>query len=123
MNLATLPQLSVTIHSGSHNMHKGTLPQLLSLKSVRLTSGEYCLEKNTQAQLKGYHSLGVTQHEFGDFTPAVSYHSLGVTQHAQGYFTSAIKSKKRALDIRRKLFGEEHSSTAERLPFTRGHTT
>ena len=51
-------------------MHKGTLPQTFSLNSVRLTSGENRLEKNTQAQLKGYHSLGVTQHEFGDFTPA-----------------------------------------------------
>ena len=38
---------------------------------------------------------------------------LGATQHAHGDFSSALQSKQRALDIRLKLLGEEHSSTAE----------
>ena len=37
---------------------------------------------------------------------------IGATQHEQGDFTSAIQSDQRALDIRLKLFGEEHSNTA-----------
>ena len=36
----TQAQLIVIIYSGSHNMHKATLPQLFSLNSVNLTSGE-----------------------------------------------------------------------------------
>ena len=44
---------------------------------------------------------------------AHSYHSLGVTQHSLGDFTSALQSDLRALDVRIKLFGEDHSSTAE----------
>ena len=38
---------------------------------------------------------------------------MGVTQHQLGEFTSALQSKQRALEIRRTLFGEEHSATAD----------
>ena len=41
------------------------------------------------------------------------YADHGVTQHEQGDFPSALQSKQRSLDIRLKLFGEEHSSTAD----------
>jgi len=34
-------------------------------------------------------------------------------EHKQGEFSSALQSKQRALDIRLKLFGEEHPSTAD----------
>ncbi|XP_068751504.1 uncharacterized protein [Montipora capricornis] len=44
---------------------------------------------------------------------AHSYHSLGVTQHSLGDFTSALQSDQRALDVRRKLLGEDHASTAD----------
>ncbi|XP_068751503.1 uncharacterized protein [Montipora capricornis] len=44
---------------------------------------------------------------------AHSYHSLGVTQHSLGDFTSALQSDQRALDVRIKLFGEDHASTAD----------
>ena len=83
-----------------------------------------------------YHTLGVTQHDLGEFNSALeskqraldirrklfgedhrntadSYHTLGVTQHDLGDLNSALESKQRALDIRRKLFGEDHSSTAD----------
>ena len=43
---------------------------------------------------------------------AESYHSLGDKQQAQGELSSALQSKQGSLDIRLKLFGEEHSSTA-----------
>ncbi|PFX12309.1 Kinesin light chain [Stylophora pistillata] len=43
---------------------------------------------------------------------ASSYESLGLTQHDQGDFCSALQSKQHALDIRTKLFGEEHADTA-----------
>ena len=33
-------------------------------------------------------------------------------QHNVGNFTSALHSRQRALGVRRKLFGEEHASTA-----------
>ncbi|KAL9973819.1 hypothetical protein ACROYT_G020322 [Oculina patagonica] len=38
---------------------------------------------------------------------------LGVIQHNRGNYSEALESKKRALDIRQKLFGEEHSQTAD----------
>ncbi|XP_068751516.1 uncharacterized protein [Montipora capricornis] len=44
---------------------------------------------------------------------AHSYHSLGVTQHSLGDFTSAMQSHQRALDVRIKLFGEDHASIAD----------
>ena len=44
---------------------------------------------------------------------AMSYADHGKTQHAQGAIHSALQSKQRSLNIRRKLFGEEHSSTAD----------
>ena len=44
---------------------------------------------------------------------AHSYHSLGVTQHSLGDFTSAMQSAQRALDVRIKLLGEDHASTAD----------
>ena len=47
-----------------------------------------------------YHSLGVTQHELGD------YKVFG-EEHA------ALHLKQRALEIRKKVFGEEHASTAD----------
>ena len=48
----TQAQLIVTIHSGSHNIHKETFQHLFSIKNVRLTSGVSCSEKIIQAQLK-----------------------------------------------------------------------
>ena len=36
-----------------------------------------------------------------------------MTQHALGNFLSALQSDQRALDIRVKLFGEEHPDTAQ----------
>ena len=40
------------------------------------------------------------------------YYELGITQHKMGDFKAALQSKQRELDIRIKLFGEEHQSTA-----------
>ena len=74
-------------------MNKVTFHQPFSLDSVHLISGLNCLEKNTQAQ------------------PIVTIHS--VPQHAQGDFSLVLQSSQRALDIRLKLFGEDHSSTAD----------
>ena len=48
-----------------------------------------------------------------DASTADSYHSLGVTQHSLGDFTSALQSAKRALQVRIKVFGEDHASTAD----------
>jgi len=42
---------------------------------------------------------------------ADSYHSVGVAQHSLSDYTVALESKKRALDIRIKLFGEEQPMT------------
>ena len=36
-----------------------------------------------------------------------------MTQHQLGDFTLALQCEQRSLVIRRKLFGEEHSSTAD----------
>ena len=44
-----------------------------------------------------------------------SYHSLGVTQHSFGDFTSALHSLQRSLDVRIKLFGKDDASTADSL--------
>ena len=44
---------------------------------------------------------------------AKSYHSVGVTQHSLGNYISTLKSKKRAYDIKMKVFGEEHLQTAD----------
>ena len=38
---------------------------------------------------------------------------LGVTHHSLGDFKAALDSEKHALEIRLKLFGEEHPSTAD----------
>ena len=87
---------------------------------------------------ESYHSLGVTQHSFGDFSSALqsdqraldvriklfgedhaitaeSYHSLGETQHSLGDFISALHSFQRALDVRIKVFGKDDASTADSL--------
>ncbi|XP_068688869.1 uncharacterized protein [Montipora foliosa] len=48
---------------------------------------------------------------------AHGYHSLGVTQHSLGDFTSALQSAKRALQVRIKVFGEDHASTADSYHF------
>ena len=42
-----------------------------------------------------------------------SYLSLGVTQHSLGDFVSALQSAQRELDVRIKVFGEDHESTAD----------
>ena len=44
---------------------------------------------------------------------AQNYLDLGIAQHNRGNYTEAVRSKRRALDLRRKLFGEEHSKTAD----------
>ena len=43
---------------------------------------------------------------------AACYADLGATQHSLGYFNAALDSEQHALDIRLKLFGEEHAVTA-----------
>ena len=48
-----------------------------------------------------------------DRKTADSYHLIGVTQHSLSDYTAALESKKRALDIRIKLFGKEHPETAD----------
>ena len=55
---------------------------------------ENCLEKNIQTQLPD------------------SYHSLRVTHHQLGDYIASLQSKQHALDVIRKLFGEEHADTA-----------
>ena len=44
---------------------------------------------------------------------AESCHSVRATQHSLGNYISTLKSKKRAYDIRMKVFGEEHLQTAD----------
>ena len=44
---------------------------------------------------------------------AQSYLDLGVIQHNRGNYSEALKIYKHALGIRRKLFGEKHSKTAD----------
>ena len=44
---------------------------------------------------------------------AQDYFDLGATQCDRGNYSEALESHKHALDIRRKLFGEEHSKTAD----------
>ena len=41
------------------------------------------------------------------------YHSLGATQRSLGDFASVLESNQRALDIRVKLFGDNHANTAD----------
>ena len=89
----TQAQLTVTIHSGTHNTKKATLPQLFSLHSVRLISALNPFQKNTQAQLK------VTIHS--EIT-----NMQRVTIHTHQLFSL------HSVFIRLKLFREEHSSTA-----------
>ena len=60
---------------------------------MQLTFALNCLEKNTH--------------------PTNSYHSLGITQHSLRDFNAALDSKQHALNIRLKLFGENHASTAD----------
>ena len=45
--------------------------------------------------------------------PLTATMNVGVTQHSLGNYTAALESNKRALDIRIKLFGEEHPKTAD----------
>ena len=44
---------------------------------------------------------------------ADSYYSLGATQRSLGNLDAALDSKQHALNIRLKLFGEEHANTAD----------
>ena len=44
---------------------------------------------------------------------AACFEDLANTQHSKGDFKAALASKQRTLDIRLKLFGEEHASTAD----------
>ena len=41
------------------------------------------------------------------------YYSLGITQYELGDFKATLQSEQRVLEIRIKLFGEEHQSTAD----------
>ena len=60
-------------------------------------------------------ALAIRTKLFGEdhASTADSYYSLGVTQHELGDYKSALQSKQRALAIRTKLFGEDHASTAD----------
>ena len=75
-------------------MNMATLPQLFSVSSLRLIVDLNCLEKTTQV-------------------PASRYHLLKDTQHEQGDVSSPLQSAQRALNIRLKLFRDQHSSTAD----------
>ena len=120
--------LLATISEAEIALPKGT-PGLFNFHQVAVSMLQYTSLAN------GYHSLGVTQHELGDFNSALesqqralniwrklfgeehsstadSYRELGIIQHKLGDFNSALESKQRALDIWRKLFGEEHPSLA-----------
>ena len=55
---------------------------------------ENCLEKNTEGKDDSYHSLAVTRFQLGDYT-------------------FSLQSSQPTLDVRRKLFGEEHERTAD----------
>ena len=61
---------------------------------MHLTSALNSLEKNTQELL-------------------IVNNNLGITQHSLGNFNAALDSYEHALDIRLKLFGEEHEVTAK----------
>ena len=76
--------------------------QLFNLTSVRWTYLLNYLEKNTKARLTATTNWG---------THSMNYHSLGITQHELGDFKAALQAKQRALDIRIKLFAGEHQST------------
>ena len=91
----TQAQLTVTIHSGTHKKHKVTFLQLFGLNSVLLILGLNCLEENTQAQL------------------TVTIHSGTHNRRKVTSLQLFGPNSARTLDIRLKLFGEEHSSTAD----------
>ncbi|KAL9973818.1 hypothetical protein ACROYT_G020321 [Oculina patagonica] len=69
-------------------------------------------QKALQQSMKGKENIaGIPkQHEEA---LAQNCFDLGVIQHNRGNYSEALESKKRALDIRRKLFGDEHSQTAD----------
>ena len=122
----TQARLTVTIHSDSLNMSKATSPQLFSRSSVHLISGVNCFEKNYQAQLTGTIHSGPHNMHRATSTQLFSLYSvhlisglncLGKNTQAQLQVTIHLGSpsmKKATLPqvFSRKLFGEEHSSTA-----------
>lgn len=92
-----------------------------------------CLAKNILVLLTAI--IYYTQHEMNYFTSALTsvplrsvencmfgenyegtsdnYCSLGIIQYQMGDFTLALRSHQHALDIRLKLSGEDHASTAD----------
>jgi len=153
--LTTINEVEIALPKGTHGLfnfyqvavsmlqHFSTCEYTKNFAEERIrhhrTTVEQCERRFGEehpSTANSYYSLGISQHELGDFNSALesnqraldircklfgedhastadSYHSLGITQHELGDFTSAIKSKQHALDIRRKLFGEDHSSTAD----------
>ncbi|XP_068752729.1 LOW QUALITY PROTEIN: uncharacterized protein [Montipora capricornis] len=76
----------------------------------------YCTKNYSKAlyfQTRALDILLRTNKQKGNAYLAHSYHSLGVTQHLLGDFTSAVQSMQQALDLRIKLFGEDHTSVAK----------
>ena len=54
-----------------------------------------------------------TKEDENQTTTADIYHLIGMTQHLLGDFIPALQYARRALDVRQKLFGEDHASTAD----------
>ncbi|XP_020612424.1 uncharacterized protein LOC110050800 [Orbicella faveolata] len=79
--------------------------------SSALQSKQRALDIKLKLYGKQHSSTAVSYHS--QSSRAHSCHSLALTQYKLGNFSSALQSAQRVLDIRLKLFGEEHSSTAD----------
>ncbi len=107
-----------TSKPGWFNFHRNAVGLLESFNNyesdaIKLTEERIRFHKKALQQgVKGNEHI-VESPEQHEEALAKNYLDIGDIQHNRGNYSEAFESYKRALDIRRKLFGEKHSQTAE----------
>jgi len=106
-----------TTKSGWFNFHRNVVGVLESLgrdkDALTLTERRISFYQTTlQQSVQREDNYGETQEQHEEVL-AQNYYDLGDIQYRRGTYTEAIKSHTSALDMRIKLFGEDHPKTAE----------
>ncbi|XP_078370506.1 uncharacterized protein LOC144654284 isoform X2 [Oculina patagonica] len=107
-----------TSKPGWFNFHRNAVRLLESFNkyeadAIRLTEERISFHQTAlQQSMKGKESTIGCPEQHKEAL-AQNYLDLSVIQHNSGNYVEALKAKKLALDIRQKLFGEDHSKTAD----------
>jgi len=107
--LTSIKEVEIALSNGTlglFNFHQVAVSMLRHLSTCDYTENiaEERIKHHQTTREQGKRCLG------GDHSSTADcFYSLGITQHELGDFNSALESKQRSLDIRCKLFEEQHS--------------